>query len=118
MLEEVYFRGFLLPRIPQALGRTAPLVHTVLFAVYHVWTPWLAPTDPWRAALTYVTLRTRSVVPGIVAHVVLNLLDVMVIVCSSARGTRAQEANAARASLWTSVVGPSAWRWAAKTLSR
>ena len=93
-------------------------MHTVLFAVYHVWTPWLAPTRILGVLpLTYVTLRTRRV-PGIVAHVVLNLLDVMVIVCSSARGTRAQEANAARASLWTSVVGPSAWRWAAKTLSR
>jgi hypothetical protein len=29
--------------------------------------------------LTYVALRTRSVVPGIVAHTVLNLVDVLVI---------------------------------------
>ena len=87
MREEVYFRGFLLPRIPQALGRTAPLVHTVLFAVYHVWTPWLAPTRILGVLpLTYVTLRTRSVVPGIVAHVVLNLLDVMVIVRLISKG--------------------------------
>jgi len=36
--------------------------------------------------LTYVTLRTRSVVPGIVAHVVLNLLDVVVIVRLISKG--------------------------------
>jgi len=35
--------------------------------------------------LTYVTLRTRRV-PGIVAHVVLNLLDVMVIVRLISKG--------------------------------
>jgi len=81
VVEELYFRGFLLPRMPRALGRAAPLVHTVLFALYHLWTPWLAPTRILGVLpLTYVALRTRSVVPGIVAHVVLNLVDVLVIV--------------------------------------
>jgi membrane protease YdiL (CAAX protease family) len=81
VVEELYFRGFLLPRMPRALGRTAPLVHTLLFALYHLWTPWLAPTRILAVLpLTYVALRVRSVVPGIVAHVVLNILDVVVIV--------------------------------------
>ncbi|MBL0885503.1 CPBP family intramembrane glutamic endopeptidase [Myceligenerans indicum] len=39
LVEELYFRGFLLPRLPQ-LGRWAPLVNTVLFTVYHFWSPW------------------------------------------------------------------------------
>jgi CAAX protease family protein len=38
VVEEAYFRGFLLPRMPARLGRTAPLAHAVLFAFYHVWT--------------------------------------------------------------------------------
>jgi membrane protease YdiL (CAAX protease family) len=39
LLEEYYFRGFLLPRLPQ-LGKWAPLFNTVLFSVYHFWSPW------------------------------------------------------------------------------
>ncbi|MEU0566201.1 CPBP family intramembrane glutamic endopeptidase [Nonomuraea sp. NPDC005983] len=39
LIEELYFRGFLLPRLPQ-LGRWAPLFNTVLFTVYHFWSPW------------------------------------------------------------------------------
>jgi membrane protease YdiL (CAAX protease family) len=30
--------------------------------------------------LIYITLRTRSVLPAMVAHVVLNLIDVVVII--------------------------------------
>ncbi|MBG0817918.1 CPBP family intramembrane glutamic endopeptidase [Planomonospora sp. ID82291] len=36
--EELYFRGFLLPRLPA--GRWAPAVNTALFSLYHFWTPW------------------------------------------------------------------------------
>ena len=36
--EELYFRGFLLPRLPA--GRWAPTVNTALFSLYHFWTPW------------------------------------------------------------------------------
>ncbi|MCC3761948.1 CPBP family intramembrane metalloprotease [Glycomyces sp. TRM65418] len=39
LVEEYYFRGFLLPRLPQ-LGGWAPLFNTVLFSVYHFWAPW------------------------------------------------------------------------------
>ena len=81
VVEEAYFRGFLLPRMPVRLGRTAPLAHTVLFAFYHVWTLWLTPTRILAVLpLTYITLRTRSILPAMVAHIVLNLIDVMVII--------------------------------------
>lgn len=39
LIEEYYFRGFLLPRLPQ-LGKWAPVLNTVLFSVYHFWAPW------------------------------------------------------------------------------
>ncbi|MGW1743158.1 CPBP family intramembrane glutamic endopeptidase [Nocardia sp. NPDC001965] len=39
LIEELYFRGFLLPRITH-LGRWAPVVNTVLFSLYHFWSPW------------------------------------------------------------------------------
>ncbi|MEV6429164.1 CPBP family intramembrane glutamic endopeptidase [Nocardia sp. NPDC051463] len=40
LIEELYFRGFLLPRIAH-LGGWAPVVNTVLFALYHFWSPWV-----------------------------------------------------------------------------
>ncbi|MCP9623034.1 CPBP family intramembrane glutamic endopeptidase [Nocardia otitidiscaviarum] len=40
LIEELYFRGFLLPRIAH-LGRSAPVVNTFLFSLYHFWTPWV-----------------------------------------------------------------------------
>jgi hypothetical protein len=40
LIEELYFRGFLLPRIAH-LGRWAPVLNTVLFSVYHLWSPWV-----------------------------------------------------------------------------
>jgi uncharacterized protein len=39
VVEEMYFRGYLLPRISR-FGAWAPLVNTVLFSVYHFFTPW------------------------------------------------------------------------------
>jgi membrane protease YdiL (CAAX protease family) len=39
IVEEVYFRGYLLPRLSR-LGKCAPVLNTVLFSLYHFWTPW------------------------------------------------------------------------------
>ncbi|MEV4126145.1 CPBP family intramembrane glutamic endopeptidase [Nocardia sp. NPDC049707] len=40
LIEELYFRGFLLPRIAH-LGGWAPVASTVLFSLYHFWSPWV-----------------------------------------------------------------------------
>lgn len=37
-IEEVYFRGYLLPRMKR-YGKWAPLMSTVLFSFYHFWQP-------------------------------------------------------------------------------
>ncbi|WP_433789096.1 lysostaphin resistance A-like protein [Actinoplanes sp. CA-252034] len=39
LIEELYFRGFLLPRIAH-LRAGAPVLNTVLFSIYHFWAPW------------------------------------------------------------------------------
>lgn len=38
-VEELYFRGYLLPRLSHA-GGWAPTLNMVLFSLYHLWTPW------------------------------------------------------------------------------
>ncbi|MHC4521760.1 MAG: CPBP family glutamic-type intramembrane protease, partial [Planctomycetota bacterium] len=42
VVEELYFRGYLLPRMSWS-GGWAPLLNSVLFAVYHFFTPWQTP---------------------------------------------------------------------------
>ena len=81
LVEEVYFRGYLLPRMPQRLGSTAPLAHATLFALYHLQTPWLSPTRILAIMpLAYIAARTRDVRIGMVAHVILNAVDLVVLV--------------------------------------
>ena len=73
IVEELYFRGHLLPRIDR-LGRRAPVLNAVLFSLYHLWTPWQNPGRivallPW----IYVVWRKRSVRLSIIVHVTVNL---------------------------------------------
>ena len=71
--EELYYRGYLLPRMPKQFGRAAPLVHSFLFAVHHVHSPWLIITRTiGLLPLIYVTRFTRSLVPAILAHQFVN----------------------------------------------
>jgi uncharacterized protein len=72
IVEELYFRGYLLPRLAR-LGVLAPLVNVVLFALYHLWKPWDALTlVVVLAPMVYVVWHTRDIRIGIAVHVGLN----------------------------------------------
>jgi len=79
VVEELYFRGYLLPRIDR-FGAGAPVLNTVLFSLYHFWSPWqfltrVAGVLPFAFAVWW----KRSVLIGIVVHVLLNLISVVVV---------------------------------------
>jgi membrane protease YdiL (CAAX protease family) len=79
IVEELYFRGYLLPRM-ERLGRWAPLVNVTLFSLYHFWSPWqfvarilaLAPT-------VYAVRWKRNVYLGMVVHCSGNILGVLLV---------------------------------------
>ena len=74
-VEELYFRGYLLPRLSR-FGIGAPMINTVLFALYHMWTPWLAVARVFAFfPLAFAVFRTRSVYLAIVVHVIGNAFD-------------------------------------------
>lgn len=74
IVEELYFRGYLLPRIDR-YGGWAPVINVVLFAVYHFWSLWLVPTRiVGLLPLVYVVWLKRSVYIAVVVHVLLNLV--------------------------------------------
>jgi len=73
-VEELYFRGYLLPRI-ERFGKWAPLVNISLFSLYHFWTPWqifsrIILLLPW----VYVAWRKRNIYLIIITHCTANIL--------------------------------------------
>jgi membrane protease YdiL (CAAX protease family) len=67
--EELLFRGFLLPRMRGAFGRGDWLANGLLFALYHLHTPWVIPTTLIDAfCLALPTRRYRSAWFGIAVH--------------------------------------------------
>jgi hypothetical protein len=74
VIEEIYFRGYLLPRIP---GPPAVMVilGIVLFAVYHVFSFWMIPVRIIALfPLVLLVWRTRDIRIGIIGHCLLNLV--------------------------------------------
>ena len=79
IVEELYFRGYLLPRLSR-FGRKAPFLETLLFTIYHFWQPWLYPAILVAfASVVFPVYRTRNIYVGIWAHCLLNLLGGLAI---------------------------------------
>ena len=75
--EEIYFRGYLLPRLSR-FGLWAIPINSILFALFHVWSPWMAVA---RAVglipLIFVAQTKRNIYIGMIAHMLVNSLDVL-----------------------------------------
>jgi len=72
VVEELYFRGYLLPRI-EYLKRWAPLLNVLLFSLYHFFSPWQNITRilaflPW----AYVVRWKKNIYLSMLAHCLLN----------------------------------------------
>jgi membrane protease YdiL (CAAX protease family) len=77
VVEEHYFRGFLLPRMEQ-LGRWAPLVNVSLFSIYHFWSPWqLVARILGIGPMVYAVRWKRNVYLGMAVHCTLNTFAVV-----------------------------------------
>ena len=79
VVEELYFRGYLLPRIAR-LGGWAPVVNTVLFSLYHFFTPW-ANIGRIVALLPMVSVTwwKRNVYLGMAVHVLWNIGSMLLL---------------------------------------
>lgn len=77
IVEELYFRGHLLPRLP-ATGTWSPLINISLFSLYHLWAPAqffsrIIALLPWG----YVALRKRNIYLVMITHCAVNVLGWM-----------------------------------------
>jgi membrane protease YdiL (CAAX protease family) len=74
--EELWWRGYILPRQVAAHGRHAWVAHGVLWVLFHAFKYWeFAALLPGCLALAYVAQRRQSTWPGVVVHGALNGLE-------------------------------------------
>jgi len=68
IVEELYFRGYLLPRM-ESFGSLAPAVNAALFAVQHYWQPYNVPLIFCiQLAVVYVVWWKRNIYISMIAH--------------------------------------------------
>lgn len=78
-IEEFYFRGYLLPRMPGKLKGWTEITHSGLFALYHIWTPWMFVVRTFGVLpLIYLVKRKENLFLGIGAHCLLNSMDFII----------------------------------------
>jgi CAAX protease family protein len=76
-VEELYFRGYLLPRIPSST-QWAPLINVLLFSLYHFFSPWQNVTRIVAfMPFAYVVAWKRDVHIGMWAHSLMNTLGMI-----------------------------------------
>jgi uncharacterized protein len=79
VVEELYFRGHLLPAV-ERYGLWAPVITVALFTLYHVESPWESPGRFLVVLpMTLVVWHKRSVAFGVAAHVALNTLSALAL---------------------------------------
>ncbi len=72
LVEELYFRGYLLPRMT---GKFSNLSHSLLFAAYHVFTPWMFFARTIGLLPLIYAVKKKNIYIGITVHILVNLLD-------------------------------------------
>jgi membrane protease YdiL (CAAX protease family) len=72
LVEELYFRGYLLPRMK---GRFATLLHSFLFAAIHVFTPWMIITRTLGLLPLVFGVKKKNIYIGMIVHILGNSMD-------------------------------------------
>jgi membrane protease YdiL (CAAX protease family) len=79
--EEIWWRGYILPRQELVHGNRTWLIHGLLWTAFHIFTPWnLLAILPGSLALSFVAQRLKNTWPAVIAHGLANGLLVVIIV--------------------------------------
>lgn len=73
IVEELYFRGYLMSRLSR-FGKAAPFLVAVLFSIYHLFTPWENLTRIIAfTPLHYIAWKKKNLYIGMITHCACNL---------------------------------------------
>ncbi len=73
LIEELYFRGYLLPRLAR-FGRWGILLNAALFALYHFWSPWHLISRVFSTLPFALSAKQGSLNVAIVTHMLANTI--------------------------------------------
>jgi membrane protease YdiL (CAAX protease family) len=86
VVEEIYFRGYLLPRLSR-MPCWAPVISALLFSLYHFFTPWeQIPRLLILVPLGYVVQRNRNIFWGMIVHCTFNTICMVMLLVSFVSG--------------------------------
>lgn len=76
--EELWWRGYILPRQELAHGKYAFLVNSVLWSLFHLFKWWAVPLMLFRSWMEpFVVQRTKNTTPAIIIHSISNGISVL-----------------------------------------
>jgi membrane protease YdiL (CAAX protease family) len=80
LIEEMYFRGYLMPRLSR-FGRWTPVLEVALFTVYHIWQPyyWITQFFSMLPVVAAVGWK-RNIKLGIAVHMALNIIGGLLLI--------------------------------------
>lgn len=85
--EELWWRGYILPRQEAAHGRWAWVIHGVMWTLFHAPKYWEYLTLlPGCLAYAYVSQRTRNTWPAVIAHLLVNGAGMAAVVLPALQG--------------------------------
>ncbi|WP_420644529.1 CPBP family intramembrane glutamic endopeptidase [Candidatus Leptofilum sp.] len=77
-IEELYFRGYLLPRMAR-YDRWGFILNGALFAVYHFWSPWSVFSRAIAVLPLGIAARKGNVYVSVAAHCLINTLGFLLV---------------------------------------
>jgi membrane protease YdiL (CAAX protease family) len=78
--EELWWRGYVLPRQELQFGPLAWLWHGLMWACFHAFKWWTIPALLFVCPVVpFVALRTRNTYPGMVSHLIVNGLGILLV---------------------------------------
>ena len=79
--EELWWRGYVLPRQEKQFGRLAWLWHGVMWAFFHFFKWWTIPALLFVCPVVpFVAQKTRNTIPGMISHLIVNGLGIAIAV--------------------------------------
>jgi membrane protease YdiL (CAAX protease family) len=83
--EELWWRGYLLPRQELAFGRSAWLLHGLLWTVFHAFKWWdMIGLLPVCLAISFSAQRLKNNWPALIAHALFNGLSLLAVIAGAA----------------------------------
>lgn len=80
IVEELYFRGLIMPRINR-FGKSTPIIVTLLFSAYHLFSPWEYITRVIACfPFIYCVYKKKNIYIGMVVHCTLNTVSIVMAI--------------------------------------